>query len=114
MGIVAIGRRFPVIAGRIAIAGAADELQQLLVAGAPVETIRFFQALGGATDAAWDAAAGVVDDAPGAEAIVTLTAVEHAEPIDQHTDALLKGISMKAAVTGGGLVPDLPPSSLRG
>ena len=56
------------IACRVAVAGLADELQQRLVTGAPVEAVGFLVTLGRATVGPRLATAGVVDQPPGFEA----------------------------------------------
>src|SRR5258706_6922483 len=107
MHVVRVGRCIREIAGEIAIAFAADELEQFLIAGTPVETVGLFRCLCGTSLASGLAASGIVDDSPRAQPVVALVRVEHAIPVDEHADALLERVSMKAAVACGRLVPDL-------
>ena len=108
-----IDRRFVEVARRIAIAGTSDELQQLIVAGAPLESVGLLQRRGRAIFRSGNAATRVVDDSPRGEAVATLFRVEHAIPVDQHVDALLEDVRVKPGVARGGLVPDLAPGTLR-
>ena len=108
-----IDRRFLEVARRIAIAGASDELQQLIVAGAPLESVGLLEAGGRTILRSRNAAARVVDDSPRSEAIVALVRVEHAIPVDQHVDALLEDVGVKPGVSRGGLVPNLASGTLR-
>jgi len=65
LGIVAVRWRILEVAGRIAVALPADELQQFFVAGTPVEAVGLVEALRGAIGCARRAAARIIDQAPG-------------------------------------------------
>ena len=110
--IARVDRRVAEVARRVAVTFAADELEQLLVAGTPVETVRFFEALGRAALGARFAAAGIVDQAVRGEPVVALVGTQHAEPVDQDADPLLEDVGVEAGVAAGRLVPDLPPGDL--
>ena len=113
MRVGGVDRSILEVAGRITVPVAADVLQQLVVARAPVEAVGVVETPGRTAGAAGNAATGIVDDAPGGEAIVALLRIQHAVPVDQHADALLKDVGVEARVAGGGLVPDLTTRSLR-
>jgi hypothetical protein len=98
--IVGVGGCILEVARRIAIADLADVLQQLVIAGTPVEAISLFQLLCGTALAAGYAATGIVDQTVRGKAIVPAGRLEHAEPVDQHAHALLEHIRMKACVAG--------------
>jgi hypothetical protein len=111
MRIVGVERRILQAAGGVDVARLADVLEQHVVTGAPVEAVGFLDRLRRAVGIAGLAAGRVVDDSPGPEAIIALVGAQDAEPVDQHADALLEGIGMKAVVAGSGLEPDQPPDA---
>ena len=98
-------------AGRIDVPLLADELQQHLVARAPVEAIGLVRDFAGQFGVAGLAAGRVVDDAPGLEAVVALVGAQHAVPVDQDPDALLERVGVEALVAAGGLEPDQSPDA---
>ncbi len=112
VGIVRIDRGIAEIARRIAVALAADELEQLLVARAPVEAVGLVQALRRTAVGPRGAAAGVVDQAVGGEPVVAPVRAQDAEPVHHDAHALLEDISVEARVAAGRLVPDLPAGDL--
>ena len=108
-----IDRRFLVVAGRIAIARLADVLKQFLVTWAPLEAVGLLEVRGGTALRPWYATPRVVDDSPRRESVTALAGIEHAIPVDQHVDALLKDVGVKARIARRGLVPNLAPGALR-
>ncbi len=111
--VVGIERGILQAARRIDVARLADVLEQHVIAGAPVEAVSLFAALGRAIGVAGLAARRVVDDAPRPEAVVALVGTQHAVPVDQHADALLERVGVEARVAGGGLEPDQPSDAFR-
>jgi hypothetical protein len=111
--VVGVERGVLEAAGRVDIAVLADVFEQHVVARAPVETVGFVGRLGRAVGIARLAAGGVVDDAPGPEAVVALVGAQHAEPVDEDADALLEGVGVETLVAAGGLEPDQAPDAFR-
>src|SRR6266540_4740361 len=102
------------IAGGIAVAILADELQKRIISRTPLETERFAKRLGGAIGLTGDAAIGIGDAAPGLEYIRLLFGGENAIPFNGATQALLKTIGEEAVVESGGVEPDLAAGALGG
>src|SRR4030095_14537097 len=94
------------IAGRVAIAGPADKLQQLVVAWTPLESVRFFEALRRAVLAARNATTRIVDDSPRGKPVCVFLGIQDSVPVDQHVDALLEDVGVEPCVSCGGLVPN--------
>jgi hypothetical protein len=114
-GVGMIGRQGGIleVAGRVPVPRLADELQELVIAVAPVEPIGLLRVLGGAAWAPRPAAAWVVHQSPNGKPLTALVAAQHPPPVDEDPHPLLEDIGVEAVVAGGGLVPDLPPGPLR-
>ena len=110
---VRLRRGIAEITRRVAIAGPAHELEQLLVARTPVEAVGLVRALRGTAVRARRAAARIVDEPIGSKAIVALVGAQHAEPVDENPGALLEDVGVKARVAAGCLVPDLASGDFR-
>ncbi len=107
VGIVGCGRRILKIAGRIAISGFAYGFEQFVIARAIIHAECLFQFLFGAARLPRRTALGIINDAPGAEAVGALARVQDAVPVQQHGQALLQDVGMKTPISGSGKEPDL-------
>src|SRR5690242_20530002 len=112
MRVVGVDRRILEVTGRILVAVFADVLEQLVIAGTPVEPVGLLELLSRTVLAAGLAAARIVDQTIGGEAVIARGRLEHAEPVDQYADALLEDVGVETCVAGRGFVPDLTPCTL--
>src|ERR1043166_4275850 len=112
MHILGIQRGIAHAAGGIDVTVFAHVLEQHVIARAPVEAIGLVRALGRTIGIAGLAAGRIIDYAPGMKAVVALVRAHDPEPVDQHADALLKSVSVKAIVAGSGLEPDQAADAL--
>ena len=102
------------VAGRVAVALAADEGEERVVARAPGEAVGLGRRAGRAVGIARDAAVGVGDGAPGLEEVAAVVGAEDGVPVDRAAEALRVGVGEEAVVEGGGEHPDLAAGALRG
>src|SRR5215472_8098865 len=114
MNVIGSGRSIIKLAGRIAITGLANIVEQLVIAGTPVKAKGLFQFFAWTIGCARSAAFRIINNAPGMEAIVALFRIKNAIPIEQHRKSLRQDIRVEAAVSYCGIEPDFAPGAFRG
>ncbi len=101
------------VAGGVAIALPADELQKLLVALAVLEAVGLFERARRTVRIAGNAAVRVGRDAPALEQVALVLRGENLEPVDRGAQPLRERIGVEAVVERGREEPDLAARARR-
>ena len=110
----AVERRIREAAGRVDVALAADEGEQLLVPRAPEQPVGLGRRARRAVGVAGRAAVGIGDRPPGVEQVAAAVGAQELVPVDRPADPLRVGIGEEAVVERRREHPDLAPGRLLG